>query len=212
MSEKKFFEFLEPLLLPVLREARFTGSKWYFVRARPPFIDAVWLQVNSEKTGCTLNLGVHLDFVPTKTGKVADVSTIGIGEWEINTRLIRDPRSGDEWWPFGRGKSDAEASARDLTLAFSSRGLALFERFNALPGPFAAVTPEAIDAGTADPETLPSLTRPRAALLLARIYAHLGDSVKAKEFAEVGMRHLSVGSNLKRPLRELLERGSASTT
>jgi hypothetical protein len=208
MSEKKFFEVLEELLLPLLDETAFRGSKWFFTRSRPPFIDALWLQVNKERTKCAVNLGVHLDFIPAKSGKSVDASSIQVGDWELATRLTRDLRTGDQWWPFGRSKSETEASANDLVHAFRTRGLAFYQRFNTLPGPFAAITPESIAAGTADPETLPSQTQVRAALLLARLYQHLGDTAKAKQFADVGMRHIGMAVNLKRPLQEILEGGA----
>lgn len=203
-QEEDFRERLSETWLPELRAAGFSDSPWEFRRQRRPYVDVVWLQVKSDHTAAAVSLGVHLEFLPAPSGRTPDPARLEQADCEIKARLSPAGEL-DFWWDFGTSKREAHANADHLAETFRREGLSFFEEYSGLPGPFSSLGPSDVDSGEYA-RLMPIQTKVRAALFLARIYEHVGDADRAKEFARVGLRHAGVAVGPKKALREILER------
>lgn len=172
----KFAAFVPESALQVLSDSGFAGTNLVWTRARPPFIDCVEFQLRSDKVAYCVNLGVHLDFLPSPSGECRAVESQA--DCEIKLRLSIKEGT-DQWWDIDRG------SDQEVLDCLRDRGFQFFNRFSELPGPLSALTPKSID-GKESKNLLPGMTRVRRVLLMSRIYKHLGDTDKTLQWARLG--------------------------
>lgn len=162
------------------------------------------LHVQGSRYGgsCCVNLGIHLAFLPTVLGHPADPKRITESLCEFRRRLAPQGES-DCWWEYGNDEREAARSADNLVDLVQSVALPHFDRFGVFPVSFEGITPQALAAG--DFSVLPGdMTAPRAALVMARIAAHLGHPDRAREFAEFGLASVSAqGVGIARDLAAL---------
>jgi hypothetical protein len=186
---QEFRAHLRTKLAPFLRASGFSGSGVTFRRVRGEVIQLLHVQGSRTGESCCVELCVHLTFLPTVLGRATDPKKITFGDCEFRNRLVPRGES-DWWWEYGRDRDSTARSADDLTAVIRRVALPHFDRFGIFPGAFEEITPQAIAAG--DLSVLPGpLTVPRAALTMARIAAHLGQSERAREFAEVGLASIT---------------------
>src|SRR6185369_13609841 len=88
-DRKTFFAALNPILGPVLRAQGFIGSGTNYQRYRDPIIQVLKIQGSRHGDGCFVNLGVHLQFLPTSVDKPVDQKKISEPECEFRIRLAR---------------------------------------------------------------------------------------------------------------------------
>jgi hypothetical protein len=193
---------LKERLNPLLRGVGFFGSGTTFRRLSDDVIRLVHVQGSRYGGSCCVNLAMHLTFLPTVLGDPTDPKKITEPLCEFRKRLAPDGRS-DHWWDYGATEQEAAASVESLVDLFRRVALPHFERFRTFPGPFAGITPQVIISG--DFRLLPgNMTAARAALVMARISAHLGQQGQAREFAEVGLASLgptaTMGASVARDL------------
>ena len=183
-----------------LRRMGFKGDDWQMRRCVSPFIHCVWVQERSDKAAVCLNLGVHLDFIPTVTGKMPTIDIIEQPDCEIKYRLVMEGER-DQWW----SKDEPEKAADEMYDLFKTVGRAFLAQFEVFPGVLGSLSRDDIESGKAS-LYLSGMTRVRIALLLARVWYHIGESEKMVEFAEYGMRIAGVASGPKAVLKDLLNK------
>jgi hypothetical protein len=194
-----FFETLRVGFAPLLRSEGFRGSGRTFRRTRGEFLHIVNIQGSRHGDRCSVNLGVHLSFLPLLGGGgPLDPARIRECECEFRARLVL-PGESDRWWPYGTVEEDSTASARDLIDLYSSEGRKHFERASAFPEPFASITPEDLERG--DLSLLPGRTTAvRACLAMARISRHCGSRELARRFADIGLSRVGSAAALRAEL------------
>jgi hypothetical protein len=202
-DKNAFLATLKAEWVPLGGADGFSFSKWRGRRIRDHFLDCFSLQVKGDGTGCCLNVGLHLDFMPGAADDgPLDPHKIEPLDCEIQGRLSPGGLVG--WWSLGDGKRSAEANARHLIHTYSTEGIAFFTKYSALPGIFGTITVDLL-AKNEFGSILP-LTRARAALFLGRLYLWLGDRGRAMDFARWGLENLGKGvTGPKKALLQILE-------
>ncbi len=163
-------------------------------------ISCLAVQEHSSEPRCCVDLGVHLDFLPVVGGTgAARLEAMSVTDCEIRRRLTPRPDLEDFWW------SSHESGAREgLMAALETQGLPFFARLESFPGYWQSISVENLRAGTFT-TLLPGVTRIRAALLLARVHAFLGDMTKCRGFAAYGLEIApAIASGPKMAFKELL--------
>ena len=171
---------IETKAIPFLKSKGFSGKEVHWVRYRAPFIDCVEFQIRSDKRAYCVNLGVHLDFLPAPSGETRnDIADVTESDCEIRQRLS-PTNTVDYWWDM-TDTDETEAMLECL----KSRGISFFENYTNLPDCFSKINLDNLD-GDICMALLPTMTKVRRVLLLARIYDYLGDSEHALEWAQFG--------------------------
>jgi hypothetical protein len=201
MDYKEFVKALRQRLdfeLGGLGFKRIKNGRW--VRADGTAINVVELQVKSDRTRVCVNLGSHWSFLPKRSSgnESLSIEAAEAADCEIETRLVADPSHVDQWWDFSL------ASVEGISESLVKYGLPWFEH---LRDPRALVH----DAALADIESgchpvLSMLTKPRAALLLARIQEYSGNFEHARAVAEWGIKNAGVAVAVRSQLKELVRR------
>src|SRR5262249_36571457 len=147
-----------------------------------------------------VNLGVHLDFLPVVGGAGAvSLKEMTVAHCDVKKRLAPDPDLDDYWWAY------EDAGARQTLIAtLETKGFPFFGDLESFPDYWLKLSPEDLRAATFGAK-LPGMTRVRAALLLARLHAFLGNWQRCHEFAEYGLGIVpALAAGPKRAFKELL--------
>ena len=204
----EFREQLKTKLAPMLRADGFVGSGVTFRRLRGEVIHLLHVQGSTYGGSCCVSLAIHLTFLPTLVGRPTDSKKITENHCEFRKRLAPEGQS-DCWWKYGSDEHEATRSVDDLVDLIRRVALPHFDRFGKFPQCFENISPLVLASG--DFRALPgNMGAPRAALVMARISAHLGRPDRAREFAEVGLASMSghAGSGIARDLESLAGRGA----
>ena len=206
----EFLRVLKEEWYPALRRAEFKGASQNFRRVKEPFVHCIWIQATSDGRGCFANLGVHLNFIPVSnaiaSSELPDVEKIDQLSCEIKSRVSPNT-AGDSRWSYGNSVAEAKQNARNLIAVYWNQGEPYFGKFSELPGVFESMTPA--DISNWDGEKwrplFPLWSAPRAAVFVARVYAHLGDHEKAAAFSKAGLPYVQKGvPSVKKALRDVL--------
>lgn len=203
-ERQRFQDALGRTLLPMLRADGFTGSGQTMRRLITPVIQVINIQGSRYGGSCCVNLGLHLQFLPTSLGEVPKFKTFTEPLCWFRRRLAQENES-DHWWEYGSSEAEACSSASDLVATYSERGAPHFARWTEFPGRFLEVTVERLAQG--DHGCLPArLTAVSAALAMARIHAHLANADLARAFASFGLANLGRATGLTSGFDEVLSR------
>jgi hypothetical protein len=205
-DRQRFYGVLGQTFFPLLRSQGFKGSGSTFRCLTGEVIAVLNLQGSTKPweagTFC-VNLGVHLTFLPTMANTPADPKKIKETDCEFWTRLAPKGET-DHWWNYGRNGEETARAAREMVNTYQSEGVAFFEHYPAFPGPFAAITPEQLEAK--DYSSLPGWrSLVRSALVMGQINVHLGRLELAKRFARLALANLGPATALKKPLQRILK-------
>jgi hypothetical protein len=202
-ARQTFMDALRQRFYPRLRAEGFKGSGQNLRRVVGPVIQVINIQGSRHGGSCCVNLGIHLQFLPTVLGALPEAKTMDEPSCEFRRRLGRENES-DHWWEYGSSEAEAQASAADLISLYFDRGAPFFARWADFPGPFEDVTVEQIARG--DVNGLPGhKTQVRAALAMARIHEYLGNADLARSFALLGIANPRPG-RLKPDFEKVLSR------
>ena len=125
-----------------------------------------------------------------------------VAHCEIRRRLTPDPDLEDFWWAYDDG------ARQELVVTLETRGLSFFSEFESFPDYWQSISIEDLRMGTFA-RKMPGMTRVRAALLLARLHAFLGDWVKAHDLAKYGLEVVpTIATGPKRAFKALLAQRS----
>lgn len=183
-----------------LRSHAFEGTDLAFRKRRGHVISCLVVQEHSSKTKCCVDLGVHLDFIPVVGGASAiQFEAMTVPHCEIRKRLTPEANLDDFWW----GYSDADARAGIVT-ALETQGFPFFKAFESFPDYWLGVSLGDLRSGSYQAK-LPGVTRVRAALLLARVHAFLGDWPRSHDLAAFGLEIVpAIATGPKKAFKELL--------
>jgi hypothetical protein len=196
-SKAAFFDVLKRDFFPRLRAAGFRGSGQHFCRVRGDVMHAVNLQNRREGGSCAVNLGVHLTFLPLVGGRdLPAPNQIKEVNCEIRRRLS-GTRKSDQWW----SHAGAERSAADLADVYFSTGEPWFEQLSSVTAIAAQFDYRRMIEG--DFGLLPAIVPARAALVGARIHAHLSNCEQSRRLAAWGLRIVGRASALQEELQNL---------
>ena len=192
-----FFDVLKSEFAPKLRELGFSGSGKHFRRVNGEVINAINIQGNNYGDSCAVNLGWHLTFLPVSWRNVLpDTRKIKEIDCELRTRLSPDMKS-DYWWKYGGLLDSPTESARHLIATYLNSGEPYFRQYDSIEKIASMISVDEIKRGVYL-QVFGGITDVRAALMMARIHVHLGNVIKAREFAAVGLEHIG-GATLLRP-------------
>lgn len=195
MTRTAFLKLLSQKLYPVLKAEGFAGSGQTLRRIDGPMIHVFNVQGASGGKKCYLNLGAHLDFLPTEGG-----GSVAPGDVEESHCVFRDrlepPPGHATDWACGETKEEAEANAELIVREWAGPGRAFFARYGSYPQSFEQLVRE----------TDPNQIHARNAMHLARIALHLGDRERAQAFVDAGLaRAPERATSLKADLAEVMK-------
>ena len=190
-AKERFFRMLNQRFAPDLFDLGFRGSGNVYYRLVSPRIDLITFQSSRMGDKCCLNLGVHYEFLPVPGGGlIPNAKTLREHHCEFRSRLHGADKEDLLWdyrpWHFMLGRIGDEISKK-----FMDEGIPYFEQFEPFPGVFTAITPAHLVSGSVPLDAFRPVPTGRIALTMARIMLHLGDTARAREFAEVGLQHVS---------------------
>lgn len=196
MNRATFLKLLEKKLFPVLAAEGFVAQGQTLRRIDGPLIHVFNVQGASGGKACYLNLGAHLDFLPTEGG--APVAPQAIEESHCVFRDRMHPPPGEAFgWAYGSSRQEAEESVEFIVSEWAGPGRAFFARHGSYPQSFETLLRD----------TDPQQIHARTALHLARIAVHLGDGERAQALVAAGLaRAPERATALKADLEKLLQR------
>jgi hypothetical protein len=194
MNRTAFLKLLTLKLFPVLKAEGFEGSGQTLRRIDGPLIHVFNVQAASGGKACYLNLGAHLDFLPTEGG--AQVEPDAMEESHCVFRDRMDPPPGPAFgWAYGATQAQAQETVEFIVSEWAGPGRAFFARHGRYPQSFEQMLRD----------TDPNLIHARTALHLARIAEHLGDRERAKALVDAGLaRAPERATGLKADLAKVL--------
>jgi hypothetical protein len=171
-----FLKLLTRQLYPVLQAEGFEGTGQTLRRIEGPVIHVFNVQGASGGKQCYLNLGAHLDFLPTEGG--GQVAPTEIEESHCVFRDRMDPPPGPAFgWAYGSSMAETEETVAFIVSEWSGPGRAFFARYGSYPQGFLQMLRE----------TDPTAIHARTALHLARIAVHLGERSIAQALVDTGL-------------------------
>ena len=171
-----FLKLLTRQLYPVLQAEGFEGTGQTLRRIAGPVIHVFNVQGASGGKQCYLNLGAHLDFLPTEGG--GQVAPTEIEESHCVFRDRMDPPPGPAYgWAYGNSMAETEETVAFIVSEWSGPGRAFFARHGSYPQGFVQMLRE----------TDPTAIHARTALHLARIAVHLGERSIAQALVDTGL-------------------------
>ena len=199
----QFFGFLKEEFAPALRDAGFKGSGAHFRRVAGEVINAIWIQGSRSGDKCAVNLGLHLTFLPLcwkdelpRAGRIKQI------DCEFRCRLSPEGK-GDYWWEYYGGLlNPASKNARHLIESYFEWGEPLFQAYSSVQSIASMITLDQLRSENFI-NAFGGVTIPRAALVMARIQVHMGNSDRAAEFARAGLEKLGSASGLRSELQRL---------
>lgn len=171
-----FLKLLTRKLYPVLKAEGFEGAGQTLRRIDGPVIHVFNVQGASGGKQCYLNLGAHLDVLPTEGG--GQVAPLEIEESHCVFRDRLDPpASPADGWSYGRSIEEAEQTVDLIVREWAGPGRGFFARHGNYPQGFAQLLRD----------TDLAQIHARTALHLARIALHLGDRTMARTLVDTGL-------------------------
>lgn len=178
----------------------FVGTGLEYAAKKGHVLECLDVQDHSSGTKCCVNLGVHLDFIPSSdSGERVDFPGVKLSDCELSRRLTPSPGKSDSWWSY------EDAGAREHLLSvIEERVPSFFQPFEDFPEYWQEVSINDFKTD-AIRHLLPGLTHTRAALLLAQVHKYLGEWAECGLFAEYGLEVApSIATGPKKKLRDLL--------
>lgn len=164
-------------------------------------ITCLAVQKHSSEPKCCVDLGVQLAFLPVVGGGAVAGAKEPMNPTlcEVRKRLTPAPELDDFWWVY-----DAPGSRENLLQVLEQRGLPFLAQFESFPQYWSNISLPDL-RGTSFTTKLPGMTRVRAALLMARLHAFLGNAAQCRVFAEYGLETVpAVATGPKRAFKDLL--------
>jgi len=195
MADNAFLKTLQQRMFPILRDEGFKGSSPTLRRYRPPILHVFNIQKSTSGDHCYLNLGAHLDFLPTAGEGRCDPATIKESECVFRDRM--EPPPGRAFgWVYQDGADAIDESVSFIISEWARVGRRFFARYSEFPDQFVALVRSAVEM----------TPYPMEALVLARIAAHLRLHAEARSLVEAALPSVSAaGTGLKRNLERVVE-------
>jgi hypothetical protein len=186
-----------------LRKVGFKGSGAHFRRVSGDVINTIWIQGGGDGKKCAVNLGLHLAFLPVCwKEELPDLGTIKEIDCEFRCRLA--PNDGtDHWWEYYGGLlNPSSKNARHLIKSYFEWGEPRFREYSSVESIANMISLAQLRGGEYI-NAFGGVTIPRAALAMARIQEHMGNSHRAAEFARACLETICKASGLRSELERL---------
>ena len=206
-AKAAFFDVLKIEFAPKLRELGFSGSGQHFRRFTGEIINAINIQGSKYGDECAVNLGLHLTFLPMKG--CTNVRKIKEIDCEFRSRLSPDMKS-DYWWKYGGRLDSPTLSARNLITTYLESGEPYFRQYDNVEKFTSLFSLDEVNGDTYI-DKLGGITSVRAALAMARIHEHLGNTSESKQFAALGLANIGSGTLLQSEFESLLATDRSSS-
>jgi len=204
-TKKVFYGLLRDEFAPRLRELGFKGSGSNFRRIRGEVINTVNIQGNKYGGSSAVNLGLHLTFLPVNwEDQLPDIKKVKEIDCEFRNRLA-PKRKHDYWWKYGGLFKSPSKQVSHLIDTYLKVGEPAFSKYDTVERVANMISIEESFANNYI-EAFGGITEVRAALTMARIHQHLGNSDLAHAFATAGMENLDRAAVLKPRFQEILDR------
>ncbi len=188
-AKKVFFNVLREELAPKLRGIGFKGSGQNFRRINGEIINTINIQAHKYGGSCAVNLGLHLTFLPLNwADQLPDIRKIKEIDCEFRMRLAPKDKS-DYWWKYGGLLDSPTRKAHHLIATYLNYGEPHFKEYDEVEKIASMLSIDDIEKNDYI-NVFGGITLQRGALAMARIHKHLGNTLKAKEFAEIGLNKL----------------------
>ncbi len=192
-QKEEFYGNLKQKFIALLRAEGFVGSRNDFRKVSNEVIHAINIQNNRNGTSCCINLGIHLSFLPNTTiKKLKEV------DCEFRVRLAPKGVS-DFWWPF----SSSAQSVEHICSVYCSEGAEFFRKFSTIESIEAELSSRNYQSG--EFSSALGVTLVRAALSLAYIYQHQGNTKMQFHFANIGLENIGRATSLKKEFESLIK-------
>ncbi len=200
MKNSNFLSILADAIESNIKSLGFTRySDFLFVRFKKNHeINVILIQEHSSEKMVSVNLGVHYDFLP-KVGSTdfPEPGKVDLPDCEIKVRLTPDEGLNDYWWSMDM------VSINEISLLIDAKVEELFSKFD-VDKEIGKISIEDIENNLS--VILPSITKVRACLMLARLHEVLGDRALAIEFARCGIKNAGMAVGPKKALKQIIER------
>ena len=198
LSRARFVGDVNQAIGELLSAHDFRAEHLQYWRHLGHVISCIDIQEHSSEPRCCVNLGIHLDFVPCGDGRMPHAPEMSSVECEIKRRLTPSGEDDDFWWWYEPGAD------RSLVAALRQHGLPFLQPFHRFPDYWTAISMDDLKSGEFV-RMMPGVTRVRAALLLARAHAFLGNASMRHALAAYGMEIApAMASGPRKALKELL--------
>jgi len=194
---KVFWPFLEQQKFKAIRPLKQQDERnWilcpsYRVK-RKVCIHTVDVQYDRFREYFCVNMGVHFRFLPlTFNEELPTPHKTQTSMCMFNHRL--SPDGGDHWWEVTNARDATLESVRDVIRVFDETGLAFFETYGVLPGPYESITIAGLDSGEYQkfiPRTDLRLSPSMIASVMAYISKYLGNDEASKEFEQYALSRI----------------------
>lgn len=204
-TRKVFYGLLRDEFAPKLRELGFKGSGSNFRRIRGEVINTINIQGNKYGGSSAVNLGLHLTFLPVNwKDQLPDTKKIKELDCEFRNRLAPKGKH-DYWWKYETLFKSPSKQVSHLIDTYLKVGEPAFSKYDTVEKVADMISIEEIFSDNYI-KAFGGMTEVRAALTMARIHQHLGDSDLARAFASAGMANLGRATVLEPQFREVLAR------
>ena len=152
------------------------------------------VQYDSFSTWFCVNMGVHFRFLPCTFNEELPKPNMMDSAMCIFTQRL-SPDAGDHWWQVFESRDATFESVHDATRVLSESGLAFFDAYGNLPGPYASISVASLDSGEYKafmPRTSIACSPVRIASMMAYISKHFGKNEASKEFAQYAKKSLDL--------------------
>ncbi|MBZ0112958.1 MAG: DUF4304 domain-containing protein [Thermoanaerobaculia bacterium] len=199
MDRKTLQEALRLTAYPVLRKAGFKGSGVTLRRVVSPVIHVFNVQGSQWGGGFYLNLGVHLEGLPTISGQPTNGKPT---EYDCLVRRRLEPPEdyGRGAWPYGASEDEATTVSEVVASQFQFVGESFFSRYTRYPDDFESM----IEAATAEATGPPGIP-------LIQLAFHLGKVQEANALIQTALEAAPPSATgFRARLEELLRCQNAS--
>lgn len=190
---------------PFMAAKGFRGGPVHYLRTPLPYLHCVYLQRKSDGSAYSVNLGMHLDFIPVESGEPLERLTQP--SCGLMVRLTPNWK-GDQWWSV----ADPVGSVGTMIELFDRVGNPFLNQFREFPEPFVNITPsEVINLDDRLRAFFPmGFHQSGLCLLLCQVHKYLDNKDMVREFADIGLQYCNEGNPIaikamQRKLRAFLK-------
>ncbi len=183
-----FIDILNEKFTPYIKSLGFKGSKNNFYKHAPPWIHTVNIFKNFKYGGeCTLNAGVHLDFIEDRVfDKLPVPNKFTVADCIIDMNIPLDNDNG--WYVYGATKEEGYETVDMMISMFEKKAIPFLKKYEDFPKPFSDISfadlmnPSDKFIEFEIPKRLLDWVHFR--IFLAKVYKHIGDDGLAARILE----------------------------
>lgn len=143
ISGEEFIKLLNDRFTPYIKSLGFKGSKNNFYKKVSPWIYTVNIFKDKYGGECTINIGIHLDFIENQLNKLPIPSKFTVLDCIIDKNIAMD--NGNSWYFYGKNENEGIETINIMIDIFEKKGVPFLQKFSNYPIPFSLIKLEDID-------------------------------------------------------------------